>query len=180
MAASEQDQNDRPVDSPTEPAATEPTVSGVVVGEADASGATIVAAVGDESGVQAVAAIDTDYFNTVLVADFADPEAATAAYMTLLEASASGALHIDGVLTAGTDYPTYCEDIAHSAVFSEYLGLQPRYTYTVDIGTPVFAKAVDIAASAIAWPGRKLATGIGNHRMIPLSTITTTPVSTSQ
>jgi uncharacterized membrane protein len=102
MATSEQDQNDRPA-SPTEPAADEQTVAGVVVGEADASGATIVAAVGDESGVQAVAAIDTDYFNTVLVADFADPDAAAAAYMALLEASASGALHIDGVLTVHTN-----------------------------------------------------------------------------
>ena len=57
---------------------------------------------------------------------------------------------IDGVLTAGTDYPTYCEEIAHSAVVSEYMGLRPRFTYTVDIGTPVFAKAVGIAATAIA------------------------------
>jgi acetyl-CoA acetyltransferase len=56
---------------------------------------------------------------------------------------------IDGVLTAGTDYPTYCEDVAHSAVFSEYLGLSPKFTFTIDIGTPVFAKAVEIAATAI-------------------------------
>src|SRR5258706_13154804 len=57
---------------------------------------------------------------------------------------------IDGVLTAGTDYPTYCEDVAHSAVFSEYLGLEPKFTFTIDIGTPVFAKAIEVAAMAIA------------------------------
>jgi acetyl-CoA acetyltransferase len=57
---------------------------------------------------------------------------------------------VDGVLTAGCDYGTYCEEVAHSAVLCEYLGLRPRFTYTVDLGTPVFAKAVEIAATAIA------------------------------
>mgnify|MGYP001828754866 CR=1 FL=1 len=75
-------------------------VTGVVAGEADPHGATVVAAVGDETGVKAVAAMDTDYFNTVLVADFADGQAAQAAYMTLLEAVIQGVLRIDGLLTA--------------------------------------------------------------------------------
>lgn len=57
---------------------------------------------------------------------------------------------IDGVLTAGCDEPTYCEDVAHSAVLCEYMGLRPRFTYSVDLGTPVFAKMVEIAATAIA------------------------------
>ena len=57
---------------------------------------------------------------------------------------------IDGVLTAGCDDPTYCEDVAHSAVFCEYAGLKPRYTYTVDIGTPAFAKMIEIGADALA------------------------------
>jgi len=74
-------------------------VAGVVAAEADPHGATMVAAVGDEDGVQAVVAIDTDYFNTVLVADFTDKEAANAAYMTLLNAEIQGTLRIDGVLT---------------------------------------------------------------------------------
>jgi acetyl-CoA acetyltransferase len=56
---------------------------------------------------------------------------------------------VDGVLTAGCDDPTYCEDVAHSAVFCEYMGLSPRFTYTVDLGTPVFVKMVEIAALAI-------------------------------
>ena len=56
---------------------------------------------------------------------------------------------VDGVLTAGCDYPTYCEDTAHSAVFCEYMGLKPRFTYSVDLGTPVFAKMMEIAAVAI-------------------------------
>ena len=57
---------------------------------------------------------------------------------------------VDGVLTAGCDYGTYCEEVAHSTVLCEYMGLRPRFTYTVDLGTPVFAKAVEIAATAIA------------------------------
>jgi uncharacterized membrane protein len=80
-----------------------PTAAGVVAGEADAHGATVVAAVGDETGVKAVAAMDTDYFNTVLVADFADDAAATAAYLALLDAETRGVLRIDGVLTAHAD-----------------------------------------------------------------------------
>ena len=57
---------------------------------------------------------------------------------------------IDGVLTAGCDEPTYCKDAAHSAVLCEYMGLRPRFTYSVDLGTPVFAKVVEVAATAIA------------------------------
>ena len=56
---------------------------------------------------------------------------------------------VDGVLTAGCDEPTYCEDVAHSAVLCEYMGLRPRFTYSVDLGTPVFAKMVEITAAAI-------------------------------
>ena len=78
-------------------------VTGVVVGEADPHGATVVAAVGDESGVQAVAVMDTDYFNTVLAAEFANPDAAKAAYMGLLDAEIKGALRIDGVLAVHAD-----------------------------------------------------------------------------
>jgi uncharacterized membrane protein len=74
-----------------------------VAGEADAHGATVVAAVADEGGVQAVAAIDTDYFNTVLAAEFADPDAAKAAYEALLEAEMAGRLRIDGVLAVHAD-----------------------------------------------------------------------------
>ncbi len=56
---------------------------------------------------------------------------------------------VDGVLTAGCDDGTYCEEVAHSAVLCEYLGFRPRFTYTVDLGTPAFAKMVEIAATAI-------------------------------
>jgi uncharacterized membrane protein len=76
---------------------------GVVAGETDAHGATVVAAVGDERGVRAVAAVDTDYFNTVLAAEFADPNAARAAYEALLEAEVAGRLRIDGVLAVHAD-----------------------------------------------------------------------------
>ena len=76
---------------------------GVVVTESDAHGATMVAAVGDESGTQAIMAMDTDYFNTVLAAEFANPDAARAAYMALLDAEIQGLLRIDGVLAVHAD-----------------------------------------------------------------------------
>jgi uncharacterized membrane protein len=76
---------------------------GVVAGEVDPHGATVVAAVGNEDGLQAVAAIDTDYFNTVLAAEFANPDAARAAYMALLNAELQGKLRIDGVLAVHAD-----------------------------------------------------------------------------
>ncbi|MEX1295522.1 MAG: DUF1269 domain-containing protein, partial [Candidatus Limnocylindrales bacterium] len=83
--------------------ASERVITGVAAGEVDPHGASMVAAVGDETGVKAVAALDTDYFNTVLVADFADDRAANAAYLALLEADVQGILRIDGVLTAHAD-----------------------------------------------------------------------------
>ena len=91
---------DAPQPSEVEPVAgAENEAFGVAAAEADASGATVVAAVGDKDGVQATALVDTDYFNTLLVADFANRDAANAAYMTLLEAEVQGTLRIDGVLT---------------------------------------------------------------------------------
>ena len=75
----------------------------VIASESDPHGATVVAAIGDEDGVQAVVAIDTDYFNTVLAAEFANPEAAKAAYMVLLDAEINGQLRIDGVLAVHAD-----------------------------------------------------------------------------
>jgi len=74
------------------------SLTGVVAAEVDPHGATVVAAVANEDGVQAVVAMDTDYFNTVLAAEFANPDAAKAAYMSLLNAEINGQLKIDGVL----------------------------------------------------------------------------------
>jgi uncharacterized membrane protein len=78
-------------------------VAGVVATESDPHGASMVAAVANEDGVQAVMAMDTDYFNTVLAAEFASPDAAKAAYLALAEAEISGALRIDGVLAVHAD-----------------------------------------------------------------------------
>ena len=98
---------DDPQAGSTEGAVTEAAeghvVAGVVAAEADPHGATVVAAVGDEEGVKAVAAMDTDYFNTVLAAEFANPDAARAAYMALLDAEIRGAIKIDGVLAVHAD-----------------------------------------------------------------------------
>ena len=84
-------------------AADENPVADVVAAEVDPHGATVVAAIGDEDGVQAVVAMDTDYFNTVLAAEFADPTAAKAAYMGLLNAETQGIIRIDGVLAVHAD-----------------------------------------------------------------------------
>jgi uncharacterized membrane protein len=85
------------------PAAADDAMTGVVAAEVDPHGATVVAVVGDETGVQAVAVLETDYFNTVLAAEFANPDAAKAAYMALRSAEIDGALRIDGVLAVHAD-----------------------------------------------------------------------------
>ena len=63
----------------------------------------VVAAGADPHGATVVAAMDTDYFNTVLAAEFADPAAAKAASMALLDAETQGRLRIDGVLAVHSD-----------------------------------------------------------------------------
>jgi uncharacterized membrane protein len=101
MTEDEKPASDAPAadESQAAPADDDAVVTGVVAAEADPHGATIVAAVADEDGVEAVAVIETDYFNTLIVAEFANRDAATAAYMTLLNAEVQGQLSIDGVLT---------------------------------------------------------------------------------
>ena len=63
-----------------------------------------VAAIGDESGVQAVAGIAVQGNRAVIVAQFADMDSAKAAYYALLDAEAKRAIDIDGVLVANADY----------------------------------------------------------------------------
>jgi len=95
--------NEQPVEGEVVEAADDQVVAEVVVSEVDPHGATVVAAIGDETGVQAVVAMDTDYFNTVLAAEFAHPDAAKAAYLGLANAEAQGVLRIDGVLAVHAD-----------------------------------------------------------------------------
>jgi uncharacterized membrane protein len=78
-------------------------VDAVVAVEADDTGATVVGAIGDETGTRAVGAIVTDYEYAVVVAAFADEDAARAAYETLTEAESEKALDIVGVLVVKTD-----------------------------------------------------------------------------
>lgn len=84
-----------------------PTAEGqegaIVAAEVDPHGATIVAAVGDDQGIDAVAVIETDYCNTLIAAEFADVEAAKAAYGRLRDAEMSGQLRIDAVLVVHAD-----------------------------------------------------------------------------
>jgi uncharacterized membrane protein len=75
----------------------------VVAVEADDTGATVVGAIGDDAGVQAAGAVVTDYDNAVVVAAFADPSAAKAAYEALLTAEIDGTIAVEGVLVINTD-----------------------------------------------------------------------------
>jgi uncharacterized membrane protein len=100
MTEKNQDQSTPPAAGEVVDTTQDEPVAAVVAAEADPHGAMAVAAVATTDGVQAVVAMDTDYFNTVLVADFADDAAANAAYLALLEADVQGLLRIDGVLTA--------------------------------------------------------------------------------
>ena len=71
--------------------------------EADDTGATVVGAIGDETGTQAAGAIVTDYDYAAIVAAFADEDAAIAAYGNLKDAETSGRIGIEGVLVIKTD-----------------------------------------------------------------------------
>ena len=70
---------------------------------ADDTGATVVGAIGDETGTQAAGAVVTDYEYAVVLAAFAEADAAKAAYDTLSEAESQGSLAIDGVLVVNAD-----------------------------------------------------------------------------
>ena len=63
-----------------------------------------VAAVGDDLGVQAVAGIAVQGNQALVVAQFADMDAAKAAYYALVDAEVKRAIDIHGVLVANADY----------------------------------------------------------------------------
>jgi uncharacterized membrane protein len=65
---------------------------------------TVVAVAGDEAGIQAVAGISVQGNQAVIVAQFADMDAAKAAYYALVDAEAKRAIDIQGVLVANADY----------------------------------------------------------------------------
>jgi uncharacterized membrane protein len=64
--------------------------------------AVVVAA--DDAGVEAVAGIAVQGNQALIVAQFADMDSAKAAYFALLDAEATRALDIDGVLVANADF----------------------------------------------------------------------------
>jgi len=78
-------------------------VDAAVAVEADDTGATVVGAIGDETGTQAAGAVVTDYEYAVALAAFNDEDAAKAAYAALGEAESQGRLAIEGVLVVKTD-----------------------------------------------------------------------------
>ena len=79
------------------------TTDAAVAAEADDTGATVVGAIGDETGTQAAGAVVTDYDQAVIVAAFADEDAAFTAYGNLQDAESTGGLGIEGVLVIKTD-----------------------------------------------------------------------------
>ena len=78
-------------------------VAEVVAGEVDDTGATVVGAIVDRSGVQATAAVVTDFDYAVIVAAFNDDTAAATTYEALKQAEAAGSLGVEGVLVVKTD-----------------------------------------------------------------------------
>ncbi len=71
--------------------------------EADDTGAVVVGAIGGDEGVQAAAAVVTDYDYAVVVAAFADETSAMASYKALQDAESAGQLEVDGVLVIKAD-----------------------------------------------------------------------------
>lgn len=78
-------------------------VDAAVAIDADDTGATVVGAIGDETGTKAAGAIVTDYEYAVAVAAFADEDAAKAAYESLMDAESAGSIGVEGVLVVKTD-----------------------------------------------------------------------------
>ena len=81
---------------------TEETKDTAAAPEEPVDAAVVVAA--DEAGVEAVAAIAVQGNRALIVAQFADMDAAKAAYYTLLDAEAKRAIDIDGVMVVNADY----------------------------------------------------------------------------
>ena len=85
-------------------AADDGDVTSVVAGAADDQGNAIIeGVVADDEGILAEGAIGVSGNNAVLVARFANVDAAKAAYEGIVEAEKSGAIDIDGVLVANAD-----------------------------------------------------------------------------
>ncbi len=79
-------------------------ITRVVAGAADDQGNAIIeGAVADEQGILAEGAIGVSGNDAVLVARFANMDAAKAAYEAIVDAERAGALDIDGVLVANAD-----------------------------------------------------------------------------
>ncbi|MDQ1324828.1 MAG: hypothetical protein QG587_2164 [Chloroflexota bacterium] len=81
---------------------TEETKDAAAAPEEPVDTAVVVAA--DEAGVEAVAAIAVQGNRALIVAQFADMDAAKKAYYTLIDAEAKRAIDIDGVMVVNADY----------------------------------------------------------------------------
>jgi uncharacterized membrane protein len=85
-----------------ESAMTDETTTTGAAPEQPVDAAVLVAA--DDAGVEAVAGIAVQGNQALIVAQFADMDAAQAAYYSLIDAEAKRALNIDGVLVVKADY----------------------------------------------------------------------------
>ena len=65
---------------------------------------TVVAVAGDDAGIEAVAGIQVQGNQALLVAQFADMDSAKNAYYALVDAESKRAIDIQGVLVANADY----------------------------------------------------------------------------
>ena len=81
---------------------TEETKDAAAAPEQPVDAAVVVAA--DGAGVEAVAAIAVQGNRALIVAQFADMDAAKQAYYTLIDAEAKRAIDIDGVMVVNADY----------------------------------------------------------------------------
>jgi uncharacterized membrane protein len=81
---------------------TDETKDAAAAPEQPVDAAVVVAA--DDAGVEAVAGIAVQGNQALIVAQFADMDAAKAAYYSLIDAEAKRAINIDGVLVVKADY----------------------------------------------------------------------------
>lgn len=79
------------------------TTTGVFAAEADEQGGIVAGVIADDKGVIAEGAIDVEGDQALVVARFADMDAAKEAYYNLIEREIDGTIDIEGVLVANCD-----------------------------------------------------------------------------
>ena len=120
-------------------------VDAEVAVEADDTGASVIGAIGDETGTQAAGAIVTDYEYAVALAAFNDEDAAKAAYFALGEAESQGKLAIEGVLVVKSDDIFVCLRYPSSHHLRSFSNVTLRRDWEVAAGLGCLLSALAIA-----------------------------------